>query len=262
VSAALEARAADMAAMSFAKILGAVHRAPVLAAYRAHPRLQQRLGTGTRVNITFGLHSGWAIEGAVGSEFKIDASYLSPNVSLTNNIETATRVYQVPILISQAVADQMSPVMFEKCRLIDRVLMKGSALPLRLYCLDLDYLALAVDPPRDPNMKWNLRERFKARQFLEVEKQRKLEAEIADEFKNAKDLQRMRRRYTNGFLQMFHMGFQNYINGEWQVAKRFLTNAIINEMHDGPSKALLLFMKEPHHFQAPPNWQGIRSLNM
>ena len=27
----------------------------------------------------FGLHVGWAIEGAIGSEYKIDASYLSPN---------------------------------------------------------------------------------------------------------------------------------------------------------------------------------------
>lgn len=28
----------------------------------------------------FGLHFGWAIEGSIGSEYKIDASYLSPNV--------------------------------------------------------------------------------------------------------------------------------------------------------------------------------------
>ena len=30
----------------------------------------------------FGLHVGWAIEGAIGSNYKIDASYLSPNVNL------------------------------------------------------------------------------------------------------------------------------------------------------------------------------------
>jgi len=30
----------------------------------------------------FGLHFGWAIEGSIGSEYKIDASYLSPNVFL------------------------------------------------------------------------------------------------------------------------------------------------------------------------------------
>jgi len=34
------------------------------------------------VKIGFGLHIGWAIEGAIGSAFKIDASYLSPNVNV------------------------------------------------------------------------------------------------------------------------------------------------------------------------------------
>jgi len=36
-----------------------------------------------RVNMGFGIHVGWAIEGAIGSDFKIDASYLSPNVNMS-----------------------------------------------------------------------------------------------------------------------------------------------------------------------------------
>lgn len=50
----------------------------------------------------FGLHVGWAIEvfiifrfiylkGAIGSYFKIDASYLSPNVNMASRLEAATR---------------------------------------------------------------------------------------------------------------------------------------------------------------------------
>ena len=30
--------------------------------------------------MTFSLHAGWGIEGAIGSKHKIDASYLSPSV--------------------------------------------------------------------------------------------------------------------------------------------------------------------------------------
>ena len=41
------------------------------------------------VSVGFGLHVGWAIEGAIGSDFKIDASYLSPNVNLASRIEAA-----------------------------------------------------------------------------------------------------------------------------------------------------------------------------
>lgn len=48
----------------------------------------------------FGLHCGWAIEGAIGSEFKIDASYLSPNVNLASRIEAATAQYGLPFLLS------------------------------------------------------------------------------------------------------------------------------------------------------------------
>ena len=35
---------------------------------------------GYKVKMGFGLHIGWAIEGAIGSDQKIDASYLSPQV--------------------------------------------------------------------------------------------------------------------------------------------------------------------------------------
>lgn len=43
------------------------------------------------IQMGFGLHFGWAIEGAIGSNFKIDASYLSPNVNLSARLEAASR---------------------------------------------------------------------------------------------------------------------------------------------------------------------------
>jgi class 3 adenylate cyclase len=43
------------------------------------------------VKMGFGLHVGWAIEGAIGSDFKIDASYLSPNVNMASRLEAATK---------------------------------------------------------------------------------------------------------------------------------------------------------------------------
>jgi class 3 adenylate cyclase len=39
----------------------------------------------------FGLHMGWAVEGLIGSHYKIDISYLSPNVNLTARLEAATK---------------------------------------------------------------------------------------------------------------------------------------------------------------------------
>merc|ERR1719247_323580 len=162
-----------MSTIAFARILGEIHQSPILASYRGHPALQQRLGGTCRVCVTLGLHAGWAIEGAVGSEFKIDASYLSPNVSIAVQVEQATTTYTVPILITEQVRDLCCPEIAFKYRKIDRVVIRGSADPTCLFCLDLDYLSLEID--KDMSCRpttWNSRWRFKARQFLEAEKMR------------------------------------------------------------------------------------------
>jgi class 3 adenylate cyclase len=48
----------------------------------------------------FGLHVGWAIEGAIGSIFKIDATYISPNVNLVANLTKTTKEFGVYHLVS------------------------------------------------------------------------------------------------------------------------------------------------------------------
>ena len=67
--------------------------------YRKNELLLQKLPN-YKVEMGFGLHIGWAIEGAIGSEFKIDASYLSPNVNMASRLEAATKQFGVNFLIS------------------------------------------------------------------------------------------------------------------------------------------------------------------
>lgn len=62
----------------------------------------------------FGIHNGWAVEGAIGSSFKIDASYLSPNVNMASRLEAATKQFGVFILFSGQLYD-----MFITHKLID-----------------------------------------------------------------------------------------------------------------------------------------------
>ncbi len=80
----------DCALISFMKIQAKINREPKILKYREDQRLQQRL-KGYKVKMGFGLHIGWGIEGAIGSEFKIDASYLSPNVNMASRLEAATK---------------------------------------------------------------------------------------------------------------------------------------------------------------------------
>lgn len=252
---------ADMSILAFTRILGAIHRTPVLAAYRGHPGLQQRLGKDCRVNLSSGLHYGWAIEGAVGSEFKIDASYLSPNVSIAETVERATQIYGVSVLVAESVVSICSTPMATKCRLIDRVIITGSVVPMDLYVIDLDYLGLTVEQPLGPQ-RWTTRDRFKVRQFLENEKEQKWAdgVKMVNLFNENADIASMRFRYTLEFIHVFNMGYQNYSQGEWQVAQRLLqrTRDMLG-VEDGPSVALLKFM-ERTNYEAPDTWQGIRDL--
>lgn len=90
----------DFALLSFIKIIVKINKDPKILRYSKDIRLIQRLGKDYQVKMGFGLHVGWAIEGAIGSEYKIDASYLSPNVNMAARLEAATKQYGVPILIS------------------------------------------------------------------------------------------------------------------------------------------------------------------
>jgi len=52
-----------------------------------------------QVKLGFGLHVGWSIEGAIGSSFKIDASYLSSHVNMASALEERTKEYQTNLIL-------------------------------------------------------------------------------------------------------------------------------------------------------------------
>lgn len=89
---------ADMSVIAFLKIVAGINLSKKLKKYKEHKGLNERMPNYC-VRMGFGLHVGWAIEGAIGSEFKIDASYLSPNVNMASRLEAATKQFGVPILV-------------------------------------------------------------------------------------------------------------------------------------------------------------------
>ena len=114
-----------------------------LAHFCNDPRVKKALGADFKVKMGFGLHVGWAIEGTIGSKFKIDASYLSPNVNVSARLEAATHMYDCPLLFSGFFADELSPAARSFCRMVDVVSVKGSNVPLELWTFDIR-LTLAV----------------------------------------------------------------------------------------------------------------------
>ena len=88
-----------MAAISFVKIVASIKRSRNLVKYKENKELNVRMPNYC-VKMGFGMHVGWAIEGAIGSFYKIDASYLSPNVNMASRLEAATKQFGVPLLYS------------------------------------------------------------------------------------------------------------------------------------------------------------------
>ncbi len=92
---------------------------------------------GYNVRIGCGLHVGWAIEGAIGSYRKIDASYLSPSVNMAEYLESSTKAYGVPILLSEPFYNLLSPQATKYIRQVDRVF-GPLADPFGMYTYDSD----------------------------------------------------------------------------------------------------------------------------
>merc|ERR1712003_506175 len=101
---------------------------------------------------------------------------------------------------------------------------------------------------------------MRARQFLEAEKHNKWNMHMATFFLKDTDIIPMRKTWTEAFGETFRMGYHNYAQGEWMVAERFLSTTLeLRGVHDGPSAALLRFMKT-HNFQAPKDWKGVHQI--
>ena len=76
---------------------------------------------GYKCRIGCGLHFGWAVEGAIGSDKKIDASYISPHVNWSEFLESSTKEYDVPILLSEPFYKLLSPNVAKHCRKVDSI---------------------------------------------------------------------------------------------------------------------------------------------
>ena len=252
---------ADMSVISFLKIIAEIHKNPKILKYRSHEALNQRI-PGFSVKMGFGLHQGWAIEGAIGSEFKIDASYLSPNVNLASRLEAATKQFGVHILISSVLYNICSKVTQENMRRVDKVTVKGSKQPIELYTCEIYPSALkpAAESDKKVDMKKTRVLGRIARKKLN-ERAIKGEYQISDLWDEDDDLLNMRRSVSRAFLKEFEIALQDYLDGKWTEAKAGFKRAIdLKGGPDGPSQVLIDFINSEGGV-APSNWPGYRELH-
>jgi len=244
----------DKALIGFLKVVVEINRDKQVLAYRADNRLTVDGSQEYKLRMGFGLHAGWAIEGAVGSLQKVDATYLSPHVNMAARMEAASRQFKVSILMTERFVELMSPEAQEHCRKIDVVTVKGSATPMPVYTYD------TYQNQTFPELQ--------APKFSSLNLEEVLAAQ-ADEYdvhtwNQDEDLLQLRRLSTPEFNVTFRDGLTAYLTGQWDKARQLLERA--DEMMcqselggDGPSQTILNYMKH-RDWICPPDWAGYRPL--
>ncbi|PFH34891.1 adenylate and guanylate cyclase catalytic domain-containing protein [Besnoitia besnoiti] len=249
---------ANKALVAFVKTIIEMRRDSDLIAFERDPRMSSRFGVGYRLKLGYGLHVGWAIEGAIGSDFKIDASYLSPHVTLTQRIQEATKVYQTPILLSESLYFMLSVKSKSRIRKVDVVKSDEKQMQhIGLYCFDInDQIPRA---PADPQRV--LGDVVKPDDVLEIPTEHLRGPGVEYMFVVDADIITLQEGFSDQLYAEYRAAFCKYVEGEWGEASEGFKRCLEILPGDGPSTALLDFMKTTD-FKAPENWKGYRVLSI
>jgi len=234
---------ADKAMIGYVKVIADLNRDEKVLAYRERTDLYLD-GKPFKVHMGFGLHIGWGIEGPVGSLQKVDATYLSPHVNMAARLETASRQYGVPLLMSEIFFRCLSERAKEQCRKLDRVSVKGSVQSIDIY---------TFDAYQDQTLP--VRRATKDEELKSAEYDPDSNNEIWDK---DQDLLALKRHVTPELSELHARGISSYLRGEWQDAHKYL-QSVDDKLRetgyggDGPSQTIIRYMGN-RGFTPPEGW--------
>ena len=255
----------DLALICFIRILIEINKSFKLAVYRQHKELNARMKN-YKTRHGFGLHLGQSIEGAIGSMFKIDASYLSTNVNMANNLEENTKTFKKELIMSGDFYDYLSDDAKRYLRLLDIFKNKNGEIT-RLYSIDLDLENIPIEKQKDSMFKEDniekkmdiLQQKRKMAKILYDDIVLRHKSDIWNDFINDEDdFKLVREKYPDNFADIYNNGMEHFRNGNWAEAKNCLLSAqdLLGE-EDPACKRNLEYM-EKTNFTSPSNWKGYR----
>lgn len=281
---------AELSLLSFIQVIIRINTSVVVKQFSQHPKIIKDMPN-FNVKMGFGLHLGWAIEGAIGSSFKIDASYLSPNVNMAARLEAATKQFGVDILFSGSLYDLFTTKRItELCRHLDTVMVKGSKQPMRLYTIDLNVKNLienqtkfilrekkhrALQVEQAENLKENFKVLSKKIKTVEesplnpniyesqISKMQSVEEDTLVHKKmnstNFKLILDSNNVVSRDYRQRFKFALNAYLDGDWKLAKKLFDKCFQIKIDDKPSHVIYRYM-EHLNFESPSDWKNCREL--
>lgn len=274
----------DKALYAFLKFVAELYRNDAFICQfsaAAAQRLYARM-PGYTPRMGMGLHVGKAVEGAIGSDRKIDATYISRAVNYSEFLESSTKAYKVPLLMSGHFWEGLTEGAKNKTRKLDCVRQQsGVIFALHTYDIDLDANYSEMKPVErhsghgsrkasfiatlPPGMEVVAEELTAPRLVEETYPTPKVVTNPYNEkiWDTDRDMILLRNRVDHeDLMTTWERGVTAYINGNWETAiEAMVDHQKMYGMHnkglkDGPSDFLLDFMKSFPDHKAPTGWKG------
>ena len=244
-----------------------IRRANQFNVYFRKNQMVQRFGSKTRPYITFGLHLGWTIQGAIGSDIpgsKIDACYLSPHIQVAHRLEELTSTYDMQILLSEPLYNFMSLKARNTLRKIDVIQLSIYVNPacmsgqeqMGLYTFDMSFKNAEISTiPEDHEVGGLIK--LSKYETINIENFRNKGVDYM--FTLDGDIVGLQQHILE-FSPIFRQAFKSYIAGEWDSADAHVARCLELWENDGPTKAIQLYMS-CFGFVAPSDWANYRNID-
>lgn len=227
---------ADSALIATLSILSQLRSSTAQVAYRDNQKLMRRFEYPFITNLNFSLHTGWAVQGSMGSMFKVDPGYISSCVHVTSKMHLVNTLYGSCIMMSHIFHRLLSKSVQDRCRLVDCVHFGFNDKAHSLYTFDVGNGVKNFGPGDS---------------FASMST-----SAVLNKWSEVQSPEHVQ------FVALFNKGTTSYLTGDWGQAKMELEKAMMSfpgGENDSVGIKLLGYMRQAN-FQCPPDWSGYRTL--
>ena len=154
---------------------------------------------------------------------------------MSERLEAGSKLFRTPLNMSHWFVELLSPAAQKFVRIVDRIKCEGWPMPITVYTFDVS----------------NILKDFGTPSFDEFGEQ------MPVDFENDPSYRQLQEGIPDDFFTTYYSAVRLYIKGQWRPAKIQFEAALKMKPEDGPTEALMDFMRETN-FQAPINWPGYR----